>query len=143
MKQILITTLLLLSVCAIASAQIQYMPTENRHSATLGTNPYSNSDPILSQPRPQYSEPAPQVIRTTAYSVSGENLYKIPIRVQKKGNFYKVIEQYVDQTGFGGRWQSISGSVQKCTPAVAMGNPLESQFMYKAMVGTNWYYFDL
>lgn len=128
-----------LGICAIASAQIQYMPTENRHSSTLGINP----DPILSQPRPQYSEPATQVIRTTAYFLSGENLYKVPIKVQVKGNYRKVIEQYVDQTGFGGRWQSVSGSVQKCTPAVAMGNSLESQFMYKAMVGMNWYYFDL
>lgn len=140
MKQI-ITTLLLLSVCTIASAQIQYLPTENRNRSTIGSNSYSSPNPTYS--RPQYSEPAPQVMRTTAYFVSGEDIYKVPIKVQVKGNYYKVIEQYVDQTGFGGRWQSVSGSVQKCTPAVAMGNPLESQFMYKAMVGMNWYYFDL
>ena len=142
MKQI-ITTLLLLSICAVASAQIQYLPTENRNRSTIGTNPYGNPDPILSQPRPQYTEPAPQVVRTTAYFVSGENLYKVPIKVQVKGNFRKVIEQYVDQTGLGGRWQSTNGSVQKCTPAVAMDSPLESQFMYKAMVEMHWYYFDL
>ena len=132
-----------LGLCVMASAQIQYLPTENRNRSTIGSNPYSNPDPILSQPRPQYTEPAPQVVRTTAYFVSGENLYKVPIRVQIKGNYSKVIEQYVDETGFGGRWKSVSGSVQRCMPAVAMGNSLEGQFMYKAMVGMNWYYFDL
>ena len=139
----LFASALFLGICVIASAQIQYLPTENRNRSTIGTNPYGNPDPILSQPRPRYTEPAPQVVRTTAYFVSGENLYKVPIKVQVKGNFRKVIEQYVDQTGLGGRWQSTNGSVQKCTPAVAMDNPLESQFMYKAMVEMHWYYFDL
>lgn len=138
-----IVTFVFFGLCAIASAQIQYLPTENRNHSTIGNSSSGIADPILSQPRPQYSEPAPQIIRTTAYLISGEDIYKVPIKVQKKGNYYKVIEQYVDETGFGGRWKSISGSVQKCTPAVAMGNPLEGQFMYKAMVGMNWYYFDL
>ena len=134
MKQ-LITTFLFLCICAIASAQIQYLPTESRNPSNYGSS-YGNS-------YSGYSDPAPQVIRTTAYFVSGENLYKAPIKVQKNGNYYKVIEQYVDETGFGGRWKSVSGTVQKCTSAVSMGNPLEEQFMYKAMVGMNWYYFDL
>ena len=138
-----IASFVFLGLCVMASAQIQYLPTENRNRSTIGTNPYGNPDPILSQPRPRYTEPAPQVVRTTAYFATETDIYKVPIKVKITGSYIQVIEEYVDETGFGGRWRSASGSAEKCTPAVSMGNPLESQFMYKAWVGMKWYYFDL
>ncbi len=74
--------------------------------------------------------------------------YKMQIKVQISSNGYgwteiRVVEKYVN-TGLGGQWQKIysGSSASKCT-SYASQNPLEKQFMYKAIIDTNTWYFDL
>lgn len=145
MKQFF-TTLLLLSICTIASAQIQYLPTENRSrnqsTSTQQSDPYNGLGSGVRYNPSGYQEPAPQIVRTTAYFSSGDNLYKVPIKVKVQGTHSSVSEEYTDN-GMGGQWRRVtSGNVQKCS-SMSSYNPLEGQFMYKANVGGRWYYFDL
>lgn len=120
-----------LAVSAVASAQIQYNPTYNRNQGQ--TAPQSSS----------------QTFRTTAYTMDSDgNVYKMPIMVQATSNGYgsttlKITKKYVS-TGLGGQWETIynGGAVRQCQPMVSR-NPLESEFMYKATIGVNTWYFDL
>lgn len=92
-----------------------------------------------------------QIVRTTAYFMNqyDGNVYKVPIKVQIMDSAYgggtqmQVIEEY-RTNAFGGNWTRIGtgGSVRKCQSMYG-GNSLENSFMFKAYVGTNWYYFDL
>jgi hypothetical protein len=127
----LIFLLCFLAVSAVASAQIQYVPTYNRNQGR--TAPQSSS----------------QTYRTTAYAMdSNGNVYKMPIMVQVTSNGYgnttvKVTQKYVS-TGLGGQWENVydAGAIQKCMP-IASQHPLESEFMYKATIGVTTWYFDL
>lgn len=89
-----------------------------------------------------------QTVRTTAYSLeSNRHIIKTPIKVNVASNSYgimqiRVVEQYVTY-GIGGKWQKTTPTnVTECM-AMYANNPLEQQFMYKAMIGGKWYYFDL
>lgn len=130
MKAIVVFILLLVSVTA--SAQIGYQQTYNNRQQ-------------------QYAAPQPETktYRTTAYMADYQgNVYKMPIMVEVTRNGYggmtmRVSKKYVN-TGFGGRWDKIysGGNVRECQSFVS-NNPLESEFMYKATIDTNTWYFDL
>ena len=140
MKKI-ITTLILLAFAVSAFAQIEYLPTENRHSG-YGT-----------PPKPQRTS---EVVTTTAYTISGDSYVKARIRVEIStrrsagyggvgSEYVKVVEIYKTQgMGYLSQWEKVypSGLAEKCSPMTA-NNPLESQFMYKARIGMNTWYFDL
>ncbi len=140
MKRFIAVTILFVATGAIALAQIQYLPTYNRTTteSSYQTSDY-NSYPSTQQ---QYSQPQVQVVRTTAYVQTNNGTYKVPVKVQVQGNSSRIIEQYVN-TGFGGKWERVysEGFVQKCT-SFTSNNSLDSMFMYKAMIGMDWYYFD-
>lgn len=131
MKHILIL-ILIFAETFCASAQIQYRQTYNNRQQ-------------------QYSEPQPvtKSYRTTAYMADSRgNVYKMPIVVEVTMREYgsmtmHVSQKYVD-TGFGGRWEKIysGANVRECQSFIG-GNPLESQFMFKATIDTNTWYFDL
>lgn len=128
----LIILLCFIAVSFSASAQIEYRQTYNNRQQ-------------------QYN--APQSVtksyRTTAYMADARgNLYKMPITVEVTMNGYgslsmRVSQKYVD-TGFGGRWEKVysSSGVRECQSFVN-SNPMEAQFMYKATIDTNTWYFDL
>lgn len=131
MKQVLFIVLFLAATIG-ASAQIQYYPTYNNQ-----------------QQRERAPQSRTESYRTTAYRVDYQNnVYKMPIVVEISSSGYgsvtmRVTQRYVD-TGLGGRWEKIySGSnVQKCQSLIG-SNSLESQFMYKAIINANTWYFDL
>ena len=92
-----------------------------------------------------------QTIRTTAYYVDNGRYSRLPIRVEytvysNGASSLTVAEQWEDN-GFGGQWKSVltAANVVRCQSLTANGvtAELEKTFMYKAMVGTRWYYFDL
>lgn len=124
--------LFFLVITTCASAQIQYYPTYNNQQQRNNT-PQSRTESY----------------RTTAYRVDYQNnVYKMPIVVEISSNGYgsvtmRVTQRYVD-TGLGGRWEKIysGGNVQKCQSLIG-SNSLESQFMYKANINANIWYFDL
>lgn len=101
-----------------------------------------------------YSRPSyhTQTTRTTAYFADyNGNYYKVPIKVEytvysNGATSLTVTEQY-ESNGFGGQWKRIltAANVVSCQSITANGvtAELERTFMYKAMVGTRWYYFDL
>ena len=107
-----------------------------------------------SRPRSGYSRPSSQTqtTRTTAYFADyNGNYYKVPIKVEytvysNGATSLTVTEQY-ESNGFGGQWKRIltAANVVSCQSITANGvtAELERTFMYKAMVGTRWYYFDL
>lgn len=139
MKKSLFIIFLFLITGIAATAQIQYMPTYNRPTETSTEVPDIYSTP------PSYQQPAQppvQTIRTTAYVQKGENIYKVPIKVQIQGNNAKVTDRYVADS-FGGKWERVysGGTVEKCSSIA--GSPLDSSFMYKAFVDLSYYYFDL
>ena len=93
-----------------------------------------------------------QTIRTTAYYADYEGYYyKVPIRVEytvySYGSSSLMVAEQWETTAFGGQWKKlpVMANVEKCRPITAYGVNayLEKNFMYKAMVGTRWYYFDL
>ena len=144
MKQF-IATIFLLSICAVASAQIQYLPTINssRQSPShAAPDPYDGIGSGVRYLPSGYTEPAPQIVRTTAYYIGGNRIFKVPIKVRVQGAQTSVIEEYTDN-GIGGQWRGVSsGIIQKCSSSFS-NSPLEEQFMYKANVEGSWYYFDL
>ena len=109
---------------------------------------------IPPRPRSGYSRPSyqTQTTRTTAYFADyNGNYYKVPIKVDytvysNGATSLTVTEQY-ESNGFGGQWKRIltAANVVSCQSITANGvtAELERTFMYKAMVGTRWYYFDL
>lgn len=125
-----------------------YKPSQGSSQNQNSNNGYNNT-PNHSQGDYQNSsnESSPS-IRTTAYRVHNGQVYKMPIKVQRQQSYgtsaYYVIERYVD-TGFGGKWETIHNSpkVQNCNSHFAGNNWLEEQYMYKAYISLNWYYFDL
>lgn len=141
MKHLFVSLVLFAATGIIATAQIQYQPTYNR-TATESSYQSSDCNSYSSTPQ-QYSQPQAQVVRTTAYVQTADGTYKVPIKVQIQGNNSRIIEQYVNN-GFGGEWKRVlsGGFAQKCTSFTG-NNSLESMFMYKAMIGMSWYYFDL
>lgn len=101
-----------------------------------------------------YSRPSAQTqtIQTTAYYADyNGNYYKVPIRVEytlySNGASSLCVTEKWQSNGFSGQWYKLSSraAVKDCQPITANGctAELERAFMYKAMVGTNWYYFDL
>jgi len=90
----------------------------------------------------QSSQQQSQSIRTTAYYAdSYGNYYKVPIRIQQQGSAWYVVEYYTDG-GIGGNWHRMAfPAVSKCNSMFAT-NQLEKQFMYKAFVNAQTYYFD-
>jgi hypothetical protein len=85
-----------------------------------------------------------ETIRATAYRVDSNGQYiKLPIKVQQQSSYYFVVERY-NTTGMG-QWEKISNpaQVQKCMRNYYNDNDIENMFMYKALIGTTWYYFDL
>ena len=83
-----------------------------------------------------------------AYMVKSGQLQRIQIRVaineQSYGNYQDLeVVAYYHKSPLGSSWQNIAPvRVQQCIPPI-LGQNLESQFMYKAWMGTNWLYFDL
>ncbi len=145
MKKILLF-LLLLAPSFFASAQA-YLPTYNRTQQSQ----MNYSDPTYGTQQRRYNPPqsSTKSYRTTAYRIDYQgNAYKMPIVVDVTVSGYgsvsmKVTQKYVT-TGLGGRWEKIysGGIIQECQSLVN-SNSLESQFMYKAIVDTNTWYFDL
>lgn len=130
-----------LAAATCASAQIGYLPTRNNLLLNQGQQ---------QQYQQRYVEPQPSTksYRTTAYLIDNQgNVYKMPIVVEVTiggyGTSMRVTQKYVN-TGLGGRWDKIysGSSVSECRPLVN-SNPLESEFMYKATIDTNTWYFDL
>ena len=137
MKKI-IATLIFLAFAVSAFAQIEYLPTENRHSG-YGT-----------PPKPQRTS---EVVTTTAYTISGDSYVKARIRVQVTDNGYgrismQVIERY-ENSIVSAQWNRVynSGPVQQCRPIPGgnhpLDHPLESKFMYKVNINGTIWYFDL
>ena len=132
-----------LAAATCASAQIGYQQTYN--------NLLLNQQGQQQQYQQRYVEPQPSTksYRTTAYLIDNQgNVYKMPILVEVTvggygGRSMRVTQKYVN-TGLGGRWDKIycGSSVSECRPLVN-SNPLESEFMYKATIDTNTWYFDL
>ena len=128
----LLSFIILFTATLSAHAQIEYRQTYNNRQQ-------------------QYSAPqqATKTYRTTAYMADARgNVYKMPIMVEVTMREYgsmtmRVSQKYVD-TGFGGRWEKIysGANVRECQSFIG-GNPLESQFMFKATIDTNTWYFDL
>lgn len=131
MKKILFSFVLVL-VFGTAHAQIGYQQTYNNRQQQQNA-PHSST----------------QTFRATAYTTDYQgNVYKMPIMVEVTRSPYgsvniRVSQKYVD-TGFGGRWEKIySGATVRECQSFVRGNPLESEFMYKATIDTNTWYFDL
>lgn len=140
MKKLILIILLSFFSGVASIAQIKYMPTYNRSTDTTTETTDSYTTPPSYQ---QQAQPQVQTIRTTAYVQKGDNIYKVPIKVQIQGNNARVIERYIDN-GLGGQWERVynGGYVSKCSSAINH-NSLESMFMYKAFVDLSDYYFDL
>lgn len=125
-------TIISLIVAISAYAQIGYSPSYNSRQQQQAA-PQQNTENY----------------RTTAYSVDYQGNYiKMPIVVRVSDNGYggiylSVVQKYVN-TGFGGRWEKIysGATVSKCTSFIGANN-LESNFMYKAIIDTKTWYFDL
>ena len=151
MKRLLLVALAVVGYCHIANAQIIYQPfIPNRSQPSQSQYQYqpqgiSDQSPQQYQRRQQSS--SQQTIRATAYYEDSGSYYKAPIQVTVKSSggsvSYHVTAYYVDN-GIGGSWQNISygGQAQKCNSALS-NDPLEEQFMYKALVNAKWFYFDL
>jgi len=129
-----------LFICGMISAQPVYLPSTNP-SYRPSTSSYPNNN--ISRPRS-----TSEYYRTTAYSIDFDgNLYKLPIKVRVTNNGYgsisiTVVQKYVN-TGLGGEWREVYYSdVNKCAP-LASQNPLEKEFMYKALFDNSTWYFDL
>lgn len=93
-----------------------------------------------------------QTIRTTAYYADyNGNYYKVPIKVEytvySNGATSLTVAEQWEGNGYGGQWKRIMtmANVMNCQPLTANGASagLERNFMYKAMVLSKWYYFDL
>lgn len=126
MKKLFIV--LLLAICGIsAKAQIVYdpfIPGQTRQQAQVRT------------------------VRTNAYySDYNGNIYKLPIKVEIQTQYnltYIYVVEYYQNNGVGGYWYKLPSKPQahECMPLYAQ-NQLERRFMYKAMINSRYYYFDL
>ncbi len=131
-----------LAAATYASAQIGYQQTYNN----LLLNQQGQQQQYQQRVAPH---PSAKSYRTTAYLLDNQgNVYKMPIVVEVTtggygGRSMRVTQKYVN-SGLGGRWDKIysGSSVSECRPLVN-SNPLESEFMYKATIDTNTWYFDL
>ncbi len=156
MKHIIITSLVFIFVVSFeAKAQgLVYTPfiPQQSSSSTNSDSWFGNSS--SSPSRMGYSRPSAQTqtIQTTAYYADyNGDYYKVPIRVEytiySNGASSLCVTEKWQSNGFKGQWYRLPSraSVQYCQPITANGNTaeLERAFMYKAMVGTNWFYFDL
>jgi len=94
-----------------------------------------------------------QTVRSTAYFVRNGEYYKAPIQVEisSSTNHYGGTSYYVvavwNNTSYSGSWSRLPNkvAVQRCISTSAYGATarLERSYMYKALVGYDWYYFDL
>ena len=100
----------------------------------------------------QQTAPATQKVRTTAYCIKNGVYYKQPIQVEiGSGKHYGGTSYYVvalwNSSGLNESWNNLfpKAPVQLCRPLSAGGETveLEESFMYKALVGMDWFYFDL
>lgn len=132
MKKALSIIIFIIACTTNAFAQIGYGATYNRQQQSVET--YQSNT---------------QILTTTAYSQGYDGQYtKMRIRVQVNdkgfgGVSMRVVEKYVS-SGLGGQWAKVySGSeVKKCAPLASM-NPMEQNFMFKAIIDTKTWYFDL
>ena len=73
---------------------------------------------------------------------------RMQLRVAVNGDSYNNLNMRVvaffNQSSYMGYWQKLGMpiNVSKCFPSIS-GNDIESQFMYKAFIGTDWVYFNL
>ena len=150
---IIVTLLAIIAVDANAQGLVYtpFIPKQSSSSYDIGgeSGGYSSS-----RSRSGYARPSQQTqtIRTTAYFVDyNGDYYKVPIHVEytvysNGATSLSVTEQY-ESNGFGGQWKRLlsPARVTSCQSIMANGDTaeLERSFMYKAMVGTKWYYFDL
>ena len=156
MKHIIVTFLVFISVVSFeAKAQgLVYTPfIPQQSSSSTGSDSWFGNG-ASSRRQPTYSRPSAQTqtTRTTAYYVDySGNYYKVPILVEytvysNGATSLRVTEKW-QSNGINGQWHRLpsSANVQSCQPITANGRTaeLERSFMYKAMVGTDWYYFDL
>lgn len=138
MKRIIfILCLILVAANSLNAQNFVYQPFIPNQSQKNYQNQQQNSNNQLSE-----------AIRTTAYSVdyNGE-IYKMSIKVQLKQSSYSksyYVTEYYDNSAYGG-WTKIQASptVQKCIRSAINSNSLDNKFMYKALIGTQTYYFDL
>lgn len=136
MKKVLALLISVIGFSFAANAQIVYQPTYNRGSG------YGNSQQVQ------------QVVRATAYYISGYDTYKLPIKVSVVsdgygGSRYVVTAYYVRGTGIyytttgqDPDWASCNEQVSK-TNRSSYSSGLENSFMYKAYVNGRYVYFDL
>ena len=134
-------------------AQIVFTPFIPQQSSSIDIGGFGSASGT-SRSSSGYSRPSCQteLTRTTAYFVDYDgNYYKVPIRLEytvwsNGATSLRVTEQW-ERNAFGGQWKRLfsSARVVSCQSITANGPSayLESSFMYKAMVGTQWYYFDL
>lgn len=126
MKKFLI--ILVLAICGIsAKAQIVY-------------------DPFIPGQTRQQSQV--QTTRTNAYySDPYGNIYKLPIKVEIQNRYNSIsiyVSEYYQNNGAQGYWCKLPSKpkASECMPMYAQ-NPMEKRFMYKVMINTKYYYFDL
>ena len=138
-----------------ANAQgLVYTPFIPQQSSSSDYGNWGSGSEYSSRPRSGYSRPShqTQTIRTTAYYADyNGNYYKVPIKVEytvySNGATNLTVAEQWEGNGFGGQWKRLltTANVVSCQPITANGASaeLERAFMYKAMVWTKWYYFDL
>lgn len=101
----------------------------------------------------QQAQPSSQTVRTTAFFVRNGEYYKAPIQVELTtshshygGTSYYVVAVW-NNMSYSGSWSRLPNrvAVQRCISTSAYGETarLEKSYMYKALVGYDWYYFDL
>ena len=149
MKKIIITVMQLIFLCGQLKAQgLVYTPfIPQTSSPSYGNYTVPRSTRPTARPSSQV-----QTVQVTAYyaDILGD-YYKVPIRIEytvysNGASTIYVTEQWKSNSYSGG-WVRISplASIQECHPLFGSGNnaELEKSFMYKAQVGSRWYYFDL
>ena len=136
-----------------ANAQgLVYTPFIPQQSSSADYGNWSGSSSSRSRSGGYLPSSQTQTIRTTAYYASNNGSYfKVPIRVEytvySNGASSLYVTEQWEGNGFGGQWKRVlsGGRVSSCQSLLANGvtAELERTLMYKAMVGTCWYYFDL
>jgi hypothetical protein len=101
----------------------------------------------------QQAQPTSQIVRATAIFVRNGEYYKAPIQVEitSSYNHYGGTSCYVvavwNNVSYSGSWTRLpnKAAVQRCLSSSAYGatTRLEKSYMYKALIGYDWYYFDL
>ena len=96
----------------------------------------------------QQTQAQVQTVRTNAYySDSNGNVYKMPIKVEIRNQYNMVsiyVSEYYQNNGVQGYWYRLPSKpkAMQCMPQYAQ-NQLEQRFMYKVMINSRYYYFDI